>query len=43
MVLAIDVGNTRIKGAVFEDAMLLEVFVFTASELQKNIQNILKK
>ena len=43
MVLVVDVGNTRIKGAVFEDAMLLEIFVFTKSELQKNIESILKK
>lgn len=42
MILAIDVGNTRIKGAVFEDAILLETFVFLKTELQKNIQNILK-
>ena len=43
MVLVVDVGNTRIKGAVFEDSMLLEIFVFTKSELQKNIESILKK
>ena len=42
MILAIDVGNTRIKGAVFEDAILLDAFVFLKTELQKNIQNILK-
>lgn len=43
MILVIDVGNTRIKGAVFEGAILLEIFVFTKIELQKNIENILKK
>jgi type III pantothenate kinase len=43
MILAIDVGNTRIKVAVFEDATLLERFVFFKTELSKNIQNILKK
>ena len=43
MVLVVDVGNTRIKGAVFEDAKLLEIFVFTKSELQKNVNTILKK
>jgi type III pantothenate kinase len=43
MILTVDVGNTRIKGAVFEGAILLECFVFMKSELQKNIQNILKK
>ena len=42
MILAIDVGNTRIKGAVFEGATVLEDFVFSKTELEKNIQNILK-
>ena len=43
MILVIDVGNSRIKAAVFEDAILLEVFAFTKIELKKNIQNILNK
>jgi type III pantothenate kinase len=43
MILAIDVGNTRIKVAVFEDTTLLEAFVFMKFELQKSIENILKK
>ncbi|MFV8378875.1 type III pantothenate kinase [Flavobacterium sp. LB3R33] len=43
MILVIDVGNTRIKAAVFEDATLFEIFVFSKIELQKNIKNILKK
>lgn len=43
MILVIDVGNTRIKGAVFKDAILFEVFVFSKKELQNNIQNILIK
>ncbi|HEY6144324.1 MAG TPA: type III pantothenate kinase [Flavobacterium sp.] len=43
MILAIDVGNTRIKAAVFEGATILESFVFLKTELEKNIQNILKK
>ena len=43
MILVVDVGNTRIKAAVFEDTKLLEIFVFTDKELQKNIENILKK
>jgi len=43
MILTIDVGNTRIKGAVFEGDILLENFVFMKTEVQKNIQNILKK
>ena len=42
MILAIDIGNTRIKGAVFEDSTLLETFVFLKKELQKSIQNILE-
>ena len=43
MILAIDVGNTRIKSAVFEGATVLESFVFFKTELEENIQNILKK
>ena len=43
MILAIDVGNTRIKAAVFEGATVLEGFVFLKTELEKKIQNILKK
>jgi type III pantothenate kinase len=43
MILAIDVGNTRIKAAVFEGAMILDTFVFLKTELEKKIQNILKK
>jgi type III pantothenate kinase len=43
MILAIDIGNTRIKVAVFEDATLLETFVFMKKELQISIENILKK
>jgi type III pantothenate kinase len=43
MILTIDIGNTRIKGAVFEDNILLEYFVFVKSEPKKNIENILKK
>lgn len=42
MILAVDVGNTRIKGAVFEDSILLNVFVFKREDIQKSIQNILK-
>ncbi len=41
MILAIDVGNTRIKAAVFEGNTLLEVFVFNTLELQNTIRNIL--
>ena len=43
MILAVDVGNTRIKAAVFEDSTLLESFVFPKTVLQKSIQNILEK
>lgn len=43
MILVVDVGNTRIKAAVFEGANLFEIFVFSKIELKKNIENILKK
>ena len=43
MILVIDVGNTRIKGAVFEDTNLIETFVFMKTELKISIENILKK
>ncbi len=41
MLLVIDVGNTRIKAAVFEGNTLLETVVFNALELQNNIKTIL--
>lgn len=43
MIIAIDVGNTRIKAAVFEGSTILESFVFSKNELGENIENILKK
>ena len=43
MVLTIDIGNTRIKAAVFEGSTVLENFVFEKKELEKKIENILKK
>ncbi|WP_163397885.1 type III pantothenate kinase [Flavobacterium fluviatile] len=43
MVLTVDVGNTRIKAAVFEGSTVLENFVFEKEELEKEIQKILKK
>ncbi|WP_026704525.1 type III pantothenate kinase [Flavobacterium soli] len=43
MILTVDVGNTRIKSAVFENNILLEQFVFDKKELQKKIEIILKK
>ncbi|WP_277014533.1 type III pantothenate kinase [Flavobacterium lindanitolerans] len=42
MLLAIDVGNTRIKGAVFENDSLLGHFVFLKKDFKKNIEKILK-
>ena len=41
MLLTIDVGNTRIKAAVFEQNTLLEVFVFTKEELLNQVDFIL--
>ncbi len=43
MILTVDVGNTRIKAAVFEKDTLLELIVFTETELEKKIQDTLKK
>lgn len=43
MVLTVDVGNTRIKAAVFEGSSVLENFVFEKNELEIKIENILKK
>lgn len=43
MILTVDIGNTRIKSAVFENDNLLEVFAFDAEFLQKKILIILKK
>jgi type III pantothenate kinase len=41
MLLAVDVGNTRIKAAVFEDNTLLEVIIFDKKEAAKKIEIIL--
>ncbi len=43
MILTVDVGNTRIKAAVFEGSTVLENFVFEKNELEKKIEKILKK
>jgi type III pantothenate kinase len=43
MLLAIDIGNTRIKGAVFEHNNLVEAISFLSNELESNIHVILKK
>jgi type III pantothenate kinase len=43
MILTIDIGNTRIKGAVFEGYNSLEYFVFSKKEIEEKIAIILKK
>ncbi|MGC4040446.1 MAG: type III pantothenate kinase [Flavobacterium sp.] len=43
MLLTIDVGNTRIKAAVFEQDRILEVFIFGKEELLSQVDFILKK
>ena len=41
MLLTIDVGNTRIKAAVFEQNTLVELFVFTKETLLTETEHIL--
>ncbi len=41
MILAIDVGNTRIKAVVFEGDTVLESFVFEKERLQVKVQKII--
>ena len=43
MILAVDVGNTKIKVAVFEGSNIVERFDFYGSELQKQIEFTLNK
>jgi type III pantothenate kinase len=43
MLITIDVGNSRIKVAVFEQNTQIELFVFEPTAAQKKIENILKK
>jgi type III pantothenate kinase len=43
MLLAIDVGNTRIKAAVFEDNTLLELVVLESDKWKKKIDFILEQ
>jgi type III pantothenate kinase len=43
MILALDIGNTRIKCAVFENNNLLEFFAFEEEDLQKKILTIIEK
>jgi type III pantothenate kinase len=42
MLLAIDIGNTRIKCAVFEQHRIIEYFVFEKELAEKKIKEILK-
>mgnify|MGYP006187250357 CR=1 FL=1 len=42
MILTVDVGNTRIKAAVFEGGTVLEIFTFEKNELEKKIKKILE-
>lgn len=43
MHLAVDIGNTKIKAAVFEGAALLEKVIFEKNEAVKNFQIFFKK
>jgi type III pantothenate kinase len=43
MILTIDVGNSRVKAAVFEKDRIVEHFVFSGIYLEKNILKIVKK
>lgn len=43
MIFTIDVGNTNIKVAVFEQVDLIEKFVFQKKDLENNFEKILKK
>jgi len=43
MLLTIDVGNSRIKAAVFEQNTLLEFFIFSKEELLNELNFILEK
>lgn len=43
MIVAVDVGNTRVKAAVFEENTSVEFFVFDTKEIQNQLQKILKK
>lgn len=42
MILTVDIGNTRIKGAVFEGNTQIDTFFFIEKDFQKKIKNILK-
>jgi type III pantothenate kinase len=43
MNLAIDIGNTRVKAAVFEGDKLVELYVFDKSKIISEIREIVKK
>jgi type III pantothenate kinase len=43
MILTVDIGNSRIKSAVFENNKLVELFVFDSKQLQKKVFNIISK
>ena len=43
MILTIDVGNTRIKCAVFEQNSIIELIVLSNDNCVENIKNVLKK
>jgi len=43
MILTIDVGNTQIKSAVFEENTLIEKEIFSLPNFQISVKNILKK
>lgn len=43
MILVVDIGNTRIKSAVFENNNLLERTIFSSQELEKKISTIFLK
>lgn|SRR5690554_388839 len=43
MLLAIDIGNSQIKGAVFKHNTISDTFIFAYSEWQKKIENIFEQ
>jgi type III pantothenate kinase len=43
MILVIDIGNSRIKCAVFEQNSMVEQFNFSKEDLKNNIENCLEK
>ena len=43
MLLTLDVGNTRIKAAVFEQTKLVEIFIFTKEEFLDKTNYILNQ